>query len=272
MCRRPRLVLLVAFFTVVAVWCAPARGATVYENDFESGVGPEWSSTAGPLTISATPFFQRKFLGEFGNGVVSLTLDGLGAHTVAVVEFDLFVLRSWDGLNQDLGCNSASCETWSLSVEGGPTLVESNFNNIGGFPPPRGQVQAWPHNIGAGPPQPFHTRAVEVGSLGYPALIQDAETQEIGVVCCFDAVYHIVRTFPHAGPELTLDFAAADLQLLDPALQQQFNFFFPDESWGLDNVRVNLSVPEPATVLLLGTVMLALTIIGALPKRTRSRA
>lgn len=264
------LSMFVAFLTAAVLGSPPAQAATVYSNDFETGVGAEWSSTAGPPTIATAPFFQRHFLGEFVNGTVSLNLDSLPAHTTARVEFDLYVLRSWDGMNQDLGCNAASCESWAFGARNGPPLIETNFNNIGGFPAPRGSVQAWPDNLGAGTVHPFHSGAVEVGSLGFSALIQDAETQEIGVVCCFDAVYHFVRTFSHEGSTLTLDFTGQDLQLLDPALQREFDFPFPDESWGLDNVHVSVSpVPEPASAILLTAGALTLWAGTVLSKRRR---
>lgn len=266
--RRLGLSMFVALLTALASAGIPAYAAIVYENDFETGFGPEWTSSAGPPTIVTTPFFQRHFLGEFVNGTVSLNLGPLPAHTTAHVEFDLFVLRSWDGMNQELGCTPTSCESWRVGPRGGPTPIDTNFNNIGGFPAPRGSVQAFPDNVGGGV-HPFHTGAVEVGSLGLPALIQDAETQEIGVVCCFDAVYHFELAFPHQGPQVTLDFTASDLQILDPALQQQFDFFFPDESWGLDNVKVSVGVPEPPLVGLLGVAALVLWALGAVAPRRR---
>ena len=264
------LSMFVALITVVALTGPPAHAAIVYDNDFQTAFGSEWSSTAGPPTIIGAPAAPpRQFLGEFTNGTLSLTLPSLPAHTIATVEFDLFVLRSWDGLNQNFGCNAASCESWGVGVREGHTLTETNFNNIGGFPG-AGAVQAWPDRLG-GKVHPFHTGAIEHGTLGFTALIQDAETDEIEVVCCFDAVYHISLTFPHHDPLLTLDFTARDLQSLDPALQQEHQFFFPDESWGLDNVRVEVAVPETATIALLGTA-LVLTGIGALARRRRRPA
>ena len=232
----------------------PAIALVVYQNDFETSIGAEWSSTGSAAAIATTPLGTRHFLGEFVNDTVSLTLTGLPAHSSATVGLDLFVLRSWDGMNANFGCNATSCETWSLEVAGGATLVSTNFNNIGGFPGAEG-VQAYPDPVGVGL-HPFHTGAIEVGTLGFPALIQDTVTQRISAVCCFDAVYHFDLSFLTTSTTLTLDFSARDLQILDPALQQQFNFFAPDESWGLDNVLVAVAVPQPGSAVLVGGVLL----------------
>ena len=265
--RRLGFCAVVALLTALASPGIPAYAAIVYNNDFETGFGAEWTSSAGTPTKVTTPFFQRHFLGEFVNGTVSLNLGSLPAHNRVHVAFDLFVLRSWDGMNQLFGCDASSCESWSVGPSGGPTLINTNFNNIGGFPKDQGgSVQAYPDNVGEGV-HDFHAGAEEVGTLGFPALIQDVVTQEIGVVCCFDAVYHFEFIFPHQGPQLTLDFTASDLQILDPALQAQFDFFFPDESWGLDNVKVSVEVPEPPLLALLGASALILWGLGAVARR-----
>jgi hypothetical protein len=67
---------------------------TVYFNDFQVAAGPEWSNTTRDTTPSG-----RKFLGQFGNSTVSVTLGNLARHTGIGVSFDLFVIRSWDGRN-----------------------------------------------------------------------------------------------------------------------------------------------------------------------------
>ena len=59
---------------------APAYATQVYINDFQGPVGSEWSQTS--IASAPNPDYNntRLFLGEFGNGTVSLSLNGLPAH------------------------------------------------------------------------------------------------------------------------------------------------------------------------------------------------
>jgi len=76
---------------------ATPRGgaASWYFNNFEGNPSqwPEWSSAIQ----SVTPLQSRKFLGEYANEAVSLTWP-LPTHNAVTVEFDLYVLRTWDGI------------------------------------------------------------------------------------------------------------------------------------------------------------------------------
>src|SRR5574337_608688 len=74
-----------------ALACAPA-GPVVYRNGFEGAVGPEWSNASVDTTPSG-----RRFLGQFGNDTVTLTLACLPAHRQVILSFDLYVIRSWVG-------------------------------------------------------------------------------------------------------------------------------------------------------------------------------
>lgn len=73
---------------------------TVYDRDFDPnktatlapGVTATWSQTNKPTSPSG-----QTFLGEFGNQSVTLTLNNLPSHGQLTVDFDLYLLRSWDG-------------------------------------------------------------------------------------------------------------------------------------------------------------------------------
>jgi hypothetical protein len=122
-------------FGVVAARClflplGAQTAAVIYSNDFESVAGPEWSVQ----TKSVTPLEGRKFLGEFGNETVSVTLTNLPAHTNLHVSFDLILLRSWDGNGATGGP-----EVFDFRLAGSSTaLLHRNFRTtpIGdkGFP------------------------------------------------------------------------------------------------------------------------------------------
>ena len=182
----------------------------VYSNNFEGAVGSEWSMT----TTDITPTGGRRFLGQFGNETVSLSLDTLPLHDSVTVSFELFIINSWDG-NFHIG----DPDVWTLSISGGPTLLHTTFATH--HP---GLVQQYPDDIG-GPLHLANTGASEVETLGYTFF--------------GNAVYDLTFTVPHVTDLLTINFTGSQLSSL------------PDESWGIDNVSVSVNpVPEPSTLIL----------------------
>src|SRR5262249_22320553 len=103
----------------------------IYTNDFENGSDPlpGWSDKS----LSRTPS-GRGFLGEFINKVVSLSLDNLPAHSSLSLDFDLYLLHSWDGNATypvpGQGNVPAGPDVFDLRVEGGPTLLHTTFANV----------------------------------------------------------------------------------------------------------------------------------------------
>jgi hypothetical protein len=161
----------------------------------------------------------RRFLGQLGNDTVRLTLNCLPSHTAATVDFDLFIIRSWDGnivLQPDTGYGVGP-DIWGLSVAGGPTLLHTTFTNYTVWPGFEFR-QAYPGAYPGGDYAP-RTGAKENDSLGY----------SFENYAHMDSVYHLTLTFSHTASALQFDFSAAGLQ---PLL---------DESWGLDNVDVTLA-------------------------------
>ena len=173
-----------------------ASPSSIYFNDFETKVGPQWSKTS----TDTTPRGDRKFLGQFGNETVTLTLKDLPPHAKAKLSFDLFVIQSWDGNDTPFGP-----DIWDLRVRDGPTLLHTTFS--------KGERQAYPSSYPDGDYAP-RTWAAEKNMLGYSFY--------------GDAVYNLSFTFPHSANSLVIDFSASGLQTLS------------DESWGLDNVKVSL--------------------------------
>jgi RHS repeat-associated protein len=178
--------------------------ATVYQNDFQGSVGSEWSNT----TVSTSPSGE-KFLGQFDNNTVTLTLGSLPAHSSLTISFDLYIIRTWDGNNTTNGPDH-----WSLSVAGGPTLLDTTFSNNDGQNGLPNERQAYPGSY-PGASNPPRTGAVANNTLGY---------KYNGNV--IDATYHLTFTFPANSNSVTFKFAGSNLQGVT------------DESWGLDNVSV----------------------------------
>jgi hypothetical protein len=183
-------------------------GATIYAEDFENGAGSEWSHTS----TEQTPQGSRRFLGSFGNDDVRLTLPAsqVPAGTkVLRVEFDLFVLRTWDGNHDQSGSGP---DRWSLTLGNGVALLDTTFSN--NHPNSGFAGQAYPEPFGTGQFPPG-TGAREINTLGYTFGEQP-----------FDAVYALSRAFTYTGGDVVLSFQGL---LTTPGF---------DESWGLDNVRL----------------------------------
>lgn len=177
-----------------------SSSSIVYSNDFEGTVGGEWTPRA---PVDATPIGNRHFLGQFATETVTLGLSALSVHTRVHVSCDLFIIRTWDGNHPELGP-----DRWQLQVRGGATLVDATFSTYWN--------QSYPGALGD--EFPPRTGAVENDTLGY----------SLPGFGGFDSVYHFDFAVDHSGASLTLDFSGIGLQSID------------DESWGLDNVQVEL--------------------------------
>jgi hypothetical protein len=146
-----------------------AIATPIYFNDFSTGAGPEWSNPS--TTISNGEAFLGASVSTvfgpavgFGNGSDILTLSGLPAHTDVTVEFDLYVIQSWDG-NGEAGDGP---DNWQLTADGTNVLFTS-FANV-----PGGSTQAYPNQLppfGPGGSFALRTGAFESGHLGFAPVI-----------------------------------------------------------------------------------------------------
>ena len=222
---------LVASTVVISALAANANAAVVFSDDFESGLNAEWSSSTTTLGIDTTPGGttpSTNFLGRadgfsslgLNMDSVTLNLTGLPTHTTAVISFDFFMINTWDG------------ENWSLTADGGPLISTTFSGNI----TLNQQFESLGNPNSAGVPA---GTGGSVNTLGYAPLNFNA----LG-----DTLYNLSFSFPHASSSLSFEF----LDSLNQGLT--------DESWGIDNVIVEVnsstppppSVPEPTTLLLLG--------------------
>jgi hypothetical protein len=202
-----------ALVTVTVIPVIDTTKTLVYNNDFEGSVGSEWSNT----TTDITPAGARRFLGQFGNQTVGLTLNNLPLHRKVTVYFDLFIIQSWDG-------NASSIygpDIWDLSVSSGQTLLHTTFRNTDGG------MQAYPGSYPGG---------------NFPPRTGTAENNTLGYSLFGDAVYKLSYTFPHTSSSLLLDFSGSGLQEL------------ADESWGLDNIEVRVAEVDTIPVAVNDTI------------------
>ncbi|MCP4594532.1 MAG: PEP-CTERM sorting domain-containing protein [bacterium] len=235
-----RLSLLIAVVAGMVPAFTALGDVVIYSNAFEGSVGAEWSMlpeggsqwTAPPT--GTTPLTQDGFLGEFGNCMVTLTLDNLPAHAEVSVAMDLFVIRSWDG-NYDQDARGP--DFWAYAVDSVPTDPEDpaqwdSVTTFSNWDPGTGPRQAYPLSYPVGD-FPARQGASENNTLGF--LFDDG-----GGPVVDDAVYELnTGVLPHTGGSLVITFGADHLQSLS------------DESWGIDDVVVTLDVPEPGAVALL---------------------
>ncbi len=183
----------------------PVASTVVYSYNFETAVTDEWSSTG----TEVTPLGGRRFLGRFGNQTLTLTRSNLPPHSRLTIDFDLFVIGSWDGNT------TPGPDLWELRVSGGPLLLRTTFVNRNYRKP-----QSYPDDYFLGSFD-GRTGAREIDTLGY--------TPE-------DSVYHLSYTFEHSGDYVQILFSGSGLQGLT------------DESWGLDNVHILMDGPSVSLV------------------------
>jgi len=213
----------IASAALVATWASAAgpsrdgaKPVVVYAADFEKPVGAEWSVR----TTEATPKGNRRFLGQFCNGRVTLRLDRLPRHRYLRISFDLFIILSWDGNYPPDGPEPYGPDIWSLKVKDGPGLLHCTFAE---WPVAPSDKQSFPDDY-PGPAHPRRCGAAATGTLGYVRRDPDS----------FDAVYRLSFVFAHSDAEVTFAFEGSGLQ------------FAADESWGLDNVKVEAFARERA--------------------------
>lgn len=205
----------IASAALVTAWilaAAPSRGGpkpvVVYAVDFEKPVGAEWSVRR----TEATPKGKRHFLGQFCNDRVTLRLARLPRHRYLRISFDLFIILSWDGNYPPDGPEPYGPDIWSLEVLNGPRLLHCTFAE---WPVAPSHRQSYPDEY-PGAAHPRRCGAAATGTLGYVRRNPDS----------FDAVYRLSFVLAHTGSEVTFAFEGSGLQ------------FAADESWGLDNVKV----------------------------------
>jgi hypothetical protein len=261
-----------------AAFCASAAVTPFYSADFDAPrnpIGPEWSM--GAISGSALPLsktnaadsnpalLHTQFLGDFGGkDDVKLKLK-LPQNVAAVtLSFDVYMLRTWDGNDPTPIANARAGEPDKL---GGPdifgygyngnTLLAASFSHGAGlqtYCPQRASPCIAPAN--GFPGDTTFDYALQ-DKLGYKVILDPHDTSpgvpQVGQP--MSMVYHLNSTVPYTGSDITFDFFSSGLQVHNPTTEGVARL--SDESWGLDNVKVGLTiVPEPRTWMLLAAGLL----------------
>ncbi len=217
-------ILLTGACLAAAPASAAAAPKRVYANDFENSAGKEWSADK----IEVTPKENRRFLGLFTTEKLTLKLEKLPKHQFVRVSCDLFIMMTWDGnaTTTKGGSSRIGPDSWRMSIEDGPTLVDATFSNHdfanNTRAPKEALTQSYP-SVLSGESYPAKTGAAERNTLGYEWNWND------GVNRPMDSVYRLSFIVPHDAAQVQFNFQGGG------ALQPG-----DDECWGLDNVSVDV--------------------------------
>jgi PASTA domain len=190
----------------------PDETKVIYEenfNDFDKDLTIAWSNSKTDITANG----KTRFLGQFGNDSVKLTLDKLPPHKSVTVQFDLYILKSWDGDEPVSGP-----DIWGLKSDDGVALIDTTFTN----------VSTNRQRFGCKSGEVISASCMNAGGIGPfgAALVNTLK------FIPWDSVYKIKRTITHDRSFLILNFYGA-LREAPPAVTTIEN-----ESWGLDNMRI----------------------------------
>jgi PASTA domain-containing protein len=191
----------------------------VFEENFDD-FGKDLSLAWSPVKTVTPPNGKTRFLGEFFNQSVKLTLDKLPEHNTVTVSFDLYIILSWDGNHPVNGA-----DVWGLNLEDGRPLINTTFDNH------VEAIQNFACKVGEEGPSRCYSNK---GTAGFGASAKNSLGYEASYLQLKDCVYKIKHTFSHNRSFLILNF----FDELKEELPQNKNKY--NESWGLDNVRIEV--------------------------------
>jgi len=206
-----------------------------YENKFDGNEfgTATWANNRLTTSPAMAGYTQETFLGEYGNeqlnfGFTAPDITAVDeAHNFVKVTFDLYILRSWDGQANAL----YGSDLWRMLMIGAnqeqSLLLEYSFSNFNDTPD---QIE----NSRQSYPFPYQWNLTTEGRSGAKAI--NALSYEFrGVVR--NTTYEISYYLPRTVDPVSLGFSASGLQVID------------DESWGIDNMKVEMCVLDPQLIM-----------------------
>ena len=206
------LVLILAF---VFSACSKIvqKETEVYFNDFETG------DLNGIVNGYLYEYNGSTVLGRYNQSGFELLLTDLPSHDLIQVSFDLFIHDSWDG--NKLGIEDVDGpDLWKMLVDE-ELYINASFSNIacvnanGMFCPPQSYPANYPNNN------------------NYPR--KGAYKVDLPAACHPNGTttwYKVTKTISHSKNEILL-------QCIDQLVQKNADDPNCDESWSVDNIRIN---------------------------------
>lgn len=206
------LVLILAF---VFSACSKIvqKETEVYFNDFETG------DLNGIVNGYLYEYNGSTVLGRYNQSGFELLLTDLPRHDLIQVSFDLFIHDSWDG--NKLGIEDVDGpDLWKMLVDE-ELYINASFSNIacvnanGMFCPPQSYPANYPNNN------------------NYPR--KGAYKVDLPAACHPNGTttwYKVTKTISHSKNEILL-------QCIDQLVQKNADDPNCDESWSVDNIRIN---------------------------------
>jgi hypothetical protein len=222
-----------ALATVVAVLSTSAAHAafiTAYSNDFDGTITGSGTPSGVQMTVGVQSLpapFSGNFLQNYEAGnpaaKTTFTLSGLATHDKLDINFDLAFLDSWDSTN-----GTVAPDYFNVDVNGVNIFQVTSANASGSI--------TYSGGTGLGSP------AGGCNSYGFNGAFCDR---------AFDVGSDPALTIANNTSTVVIDFYASGAGYQGGA----------DESWGIDNLQVQINttnnpqpgVPEPGTLFLLGS-------------------
>jgi hypothetical protein len=202
------LSLVILVMTTFSCKKGPQEQTTIYSNDFED---KNLQFISGGAT---TTFNNTTVLGRYNKSGFYLQLNGLPAHDLVEISFDLYIHDSWDGNDQ----TPDGPDIWKLEVEG-VNFINTTFSNkecpYTCFP------QSYPFNYSNSNQQPKN----------------GAYLSELPGVCHWltrprgTSMYKIVKRIRHKN-------SGFSMRCLDELVQSNTGDQLCDESWSVDNLVI----------------------------------
>ncbi|MEM8872653.1 MAG: SdrD B-like domain-containing protein [Planctomycetota bacterium] len=210
---------------VAPVQTFPAAGVPLYADNFSGGTPATiWSNASNALAPNG-----QRFAGLYANETVTATVDTSVEHSALIIEFDLYIIGTWEGVDTGAFPFGLDEDLWSVSIiADGENVNETySFSNVEISPDSPSFPQSFPEPAALGGVNDPGEGAAATGSLGYQSVFDGNPTN------IRDAVYKFRYIIPHTGSLLTMNFTGSGLDNDGP------NETAGDgEFWGIDNVSV----------------------------------
>ena len=194
--------------------CDPAANTLVYESNFDIGIGPNWNTTSSYLINGITA------LGQFSNQTISLSSNSLLLHDSILVEFDLYVIGSWDGNGIPICCGP---DFITLRTDG-IDMMHATFSSTS-------QLQSYPDD--------------------YP--VNNPNQSGVDLIGAGFSMYNISRTIAHSNSNAVIDFIGGPgLQSLGDeswAFSNVKTYTIFNECCATEDINVQIKCPPTAVVI-----------------------